>query len=123
MPLKLADLAREAGVHASTVSRVLSGDPKARLSEETRQRIMELAAITGFGPNRLAQALKRRRTNMLSVLVPDVTNPMFAALFRAVEEAANAAGCCLVLCDTDENAERTDQQLNVLGDGQVDGFL
>ncbi len=122
-PVKLRDLARQVGVHPSTVSRVLSGDPTARLSESTRHRIVELARTTGYRPNRLGRSLKMQRTRILGMLIPDITNPFFSVLFRAVEDVAGAAGYNVILCNTDDSAARLDQHLRVLGEGHVDGLL
>lgn len=121
--LKLRDLARQVGVHPSTASRALSGDPRARLSPATRARVLDLAAQTGYRPNRLARSLKKQRTHILGMLIPDVTNPLFASLFRAVEDAAGAAGYSVILCNTDDRDDRFDHHLRTLGEGHVDGLL
>ncbi len=122
-PVRLRDLARRVGVHPSTVSRVLSGDPTARLSEATRRRILDLAYATGYRPNRLARSLKMQRTHILGMLIPDITNPFFSVLFRAVEDAAGGAGYNVILCNTDDTSARLEQHLRVLGEGHVDGLL
>lgn len=119
----LRELASALGVHASTVSRVLNGHRDARLSEATRARILALAAETGYRPNRLARSLKTQRTHLLGVLVPDIANPFFAVLLRAVEDAARGAGCNVILCNTDDEPARCEQHLRVLGEGHVDGLL
>jgi LacI family transcriptional regulator len=121
--MKLNDLAREVGVHPSTVSRVLSGDPSARVASETRARILDLAATTGYRPNRLARSLKLQRTHIIGMLIPDVANPFFSLLFRAVEDEAGAAGYNVILCNTDDSPARFEQHLNSLGEGHVDGLL
>src|SRR5215207_5015440 len=121
--MKLNDLAREVGVHPSTVSRVLSGDPTARVASETRARILDLAAATGYRPNRLARSLKLQRTHILGMLIPDITNPFFSLMFRAVEDEAGAAGYNVILCNTDDSAARFEQHLHSLGEGHVDGLL
>lgn len=121
--LRLRDLARQVGVHPSTASRALSGDPAARLSAATRARVLDLAALTGYRPNRLARSLKKQRTHILGMLIPDITNPLFAALFRAVEDSAGAAGYSVILCNTDDRPDRFDHHLRTLGEGHVDGLL
>ncbi|HYU17716.1 MAG TPA: LacI family DNA-binding transcriptional regulator [Chloroflexota bacterium] len=123
LSIRLRDLARQVGVHPSTVSRVLSGDPTARLSQTTRARILQLAAATGYRPNRLARSLKIQRTQILGMLIPDITNPVFSVLFRAVEDAAGAAGYNVILCNTDDSPARLGQHLRMLGEGHVDGLL
>jgi LacI family transcriptional regulator len=119
----LRDLARQAGVDPSTVSRVLNRDPGVRISEGTRARILAVAAATGYRPNRVARSLKLRRTRIIGMLIPDVTNPLFSALFRAVDDAAGDAGYHVILCNTDDRARRLEEHLDALGEGHVDGLL
>src|SRR4051812_30157278 len=85
-------LADELGVHPSTVSRVLNDDPTVRISDATRAQIVNLATASGYRPNRLARALRMRRTNIVGMVIPDITNPLFASLFRACEAAAASHG-------------------------------
>ncbi|HLH27171.1 MAG TPA: LacI family DNA-binding transcriptional regulator [Chloroflexota bacterium] len=122
-PATLRALARAAGVNPSTVSRVLNRDPSVRISEATRARILDVAAATGYRPNRLARSLKLHRTQIIGMLIPDVTNPHFSALFRAVDDAASAAGYHVILCNTDDSSRRLQQHLDALSEGHVDGLL
>src|SRR5579875_2543419 len=87
MATTLKALARLAGVHPSTVARVLNGDPQQRVSPEVRERIVALARDHGYQPNRLARALRLKRSHVVGTLIPDISNPFFAALFRGIEDA------------------------------------
>jgi LacI family transcriptional regulator len=119
----LRELAREVGVSPSTVSRVLNRDPNVRVSATSRSRILDLAAAKGYRPNRLARSLKLQRTNVIGMLIPDITNPLFSALFRAVDEVASAAGYHVILCNTGDSGVRLQQHLEALSEGHVDGLL
>ena len=119
----LRELAKRAGVNPSTVSRVLNRDPNLRISERSRKRILDLAASMGYRPNRLARSLKLQRTNVVGMLIPDITNPLFSALFRAIDEVAYATGYQVILCNTEDKATRLQQQLEVLSEGHVDGIV
>lgn len=119
----LKDLARRLGVDSSLVSRVLRNDPGVRVSAEKRQQIVALAAALDYRPNRMARALKSRTSHVLALIVPDVTNPFYAVLFRAVESAALARGYTVILCNTDEQTDRFHQLLDIFGDLNVDGWL
>ena len=123
MAVTLGTLARQLGVDPSLVSRVLSGDPKARVSEAKRAQIVALAAASGYRPNRMARSLRTRRTRILAMLTPDITNPFHSLLFRGVEAAARTAGYSVILCNTDDLAERFAQVVEVLAEGHVDGLL
>ncbi len=122
-PVTLRELARRVGVAPSTVSRVLNRDPRVRIAAATRARILAAAAATGYRPNRVARSLKLQRTHIIGMLIPDVTNPVFSALFRAVDDAASAAGYHVIVCNTDDTAHRLEQHLAALSEGHVDGLL
>jgi LacI family transcriptional regulator len=119
----LRSLAEQLGVHPSTVSRVLNEDPSIRISEATRAQILSLAAESGYRPNRLARALRMQRTNLVGFVIPDISNPLFASLFRAAEAAASAQGQHVILCDTDDNAGTLERELRALSEGHVDGVI
>jgi LacI family transcriptional regulator len=122
-PATLRTIAALAGVSPSTVSRVLNRDPNVRISEASRGRILEIASETGYRPNRLARSLKLQRTFVIGMLIPDITNPLFSALFSAVDEFASAAGYHVILCNTADSATRFQEHLDALSDGHVDGLL
>jgi DNA-binding LacI/PurR family transcriptional regulator len=116
----LHDVAREAGVAISTVSRALSRPERVAVS--TSERVQEVARRLGYRPNRIAQALPTGRTGMLAVLLPDITNPHHFGLVRGAEAQARAAGATLVLADTQEGPELEAAHVNRL-ESAVDGFV
>lgn len=123
MAVTLQSIARRVGVDVSLVSRVLRGDPKARISEEKREKILAIARSSHYLPNRMARSLRTRRMRILAMLTPDITNPFHSYLFRAVERTASAAGYDLILCNTDDSAERFKTLVTTLAEGHVDGLL
>jgi LacI family transcriptional regulator len=123
MPVTLKDLAARARVHPSTISRVANNDPDLRIAPATRSRIEALLRETGYQPNGIARGLKLRQTNVLAVVIPDVTNPFFAALFRGVEDAAAPRGFNVLLCNTDGTPERQRSHLQSLEARRVDGVI
>jgi LacI family transcriptional regulator len=123
MAVTLESIARRAGVDVSLVSRVLRGDPKARISDEKREKILSIARASNYLPNRMARSLRTRRMNILAMLTPDITNPFHSFLFRAVERTASAAGFDVILCNTDDSAERFKKLVTTLAEGHVDGLL
>lgn len=116
----LHDVAREAGVAVSTVSRALSNP--GRVSPRTRDRIRAVAQRLDYQPNRIAQALPSGRTQMLALLVPDITNPHHFGLVRGAEAQARAAGYTLVIGDTQESPELESVHAQRLG-SVVDGIV
>src|SRR6202171_563858 len=123
MPITLKELAKEAGVHPSTGSRIVNDDPRLRVSPETRARVRSLLKKTGYRPDGMARGLKLRRSFVLGVLVPDVLNPLFAAIFRGVEDAALEEGYTVILSSTDGNEDREREMLSTLQSRMIDGIV
>lgn len=120
--MNIRDVAAAAGVSAATVSRVLNpaADP---VRPETRQKVIETIERLGYRPNDLARALLHRRTNVVGLVVPDITNPYYPNLVRGAEDAASAAGYRVVLCNTDRDVEKTNAYLDTLVKSRADGIV
>lgn len=119
----LVTIAREVGVDPSLVSRVLRDDPNARISPHKRAQILDVVERTGYRPNRVAKSLRMRQTHILAMLTPDITNPFHSWLFRAVEARANALGYHVILCNTDDDPDRSAKVVSTLCEGHIDGLL
>lgn len=115
------DVAEKAGVSISTVSRVLTGS--APVSPGLRQRVIAAVEELGYRPNALARGLRMRRTAVIGLLIPDISNPFFGQLARVVEEAANKRGYSILLCNSQNSNQRETQYLDLLRQQQVDGVL
>lgn len=103
--VSIDDVAEAAGVHRSTVSRAFSRPDAVRTS--TKEHVLRVAAELGYSMNPLAQALRRGSSNLVPLIVPDITNPFFAELARATTAAAEARGFQLMLCITGGDTEQT----------------
>jgi len=95
------DVAREAGVAPSTVSRAFSRP--GRVNAETAERVRAVAAQLGYRTNPPARALSTGRSSMVALVIPDVTNPVYFDITRGAEDAAAEAGYTLVLADFRES--------------------
>ena len=114
-------MARLAGVSTSTVSHVLNNTRF--VSDDLRERVLAVMQELDFEPNAAARMLTLKRSNTIGLIVSDIRNPFFAALARGVEDVAQECGYTLVLCNSDENAEREMACLKALQTRQVDGIL
>ena len=121
--VSLVTIAKEVGVDPSLVSRVLRADPNARISPQKRAHILEVVERTGYRPNRVAKSLRMRHTHILAMLTPDITNPFHSWLFRAVEARANRSGYNVILCNTDDDPDRSSNVVSTLCEGHIDGVL
>ena len=118
----IRDVAAWAGVDASLVSRVLNDHPKASAGPATRQRIVEAARKLGYHPNVAARSLRTAKTWTLGLLLPNLTNPMYAAIARAAERRAQERGYGLVF-GTHVEGEDEATFARMMQQGRVDGLL
>ena len=119
----LSEVARRAGVSVSVASRVLSGDPAGRASAETRERIRRAALELNYRPNVTGRALRLARTDLIALIVPDVTNALFADLTRGVEDEALARGQLILLGRTEAMEPDESAVDRLLAQGRVDGII
>ncbi|MDP4098769.1 LacI family transcriptional regulator [Paenibacillus sp. P96] len=121
MKATIYDIAREAGVSIATVSQVING--KGKISDKRRAEIMEIMERLNYQPSAIAAALTGKQTYTLGLLVPDISNPYFAELARAVEDRSRQLGYSVVICSTDNKDERVERYLNLLQQKKVDGMM
>ncbi len=117
--LRIREVAERAGVSASTVSRVLNGAAVVRASK--REQVLAVIDELGYRPNRVASNLRRQQVQMIGVVVPDIENPHFTQMVRAVEDTAYLSRYRVLLCNTDEDNAKQREYLGVLADERVTG--
>jgi DNA-binding LacI/PurR family transcriptional regulator len=115
------DVARLAGVSTATVSRALNGT--GQIAPATRATIEAAVEQLGYRPNTIARSLVTKSTQTIALLLPDITNPFYAALVSGIQQTALAQGWTMLLCTTESDAEREELYLRVLRAKQVDGAL
>ncbi|TKI04385.1 LacI family DNA-binding transcriptional regulator [Martelella alba] len=117
----LSDVANLAGLSKATVSRYLNNSIV--LPQSTVQRIEEAIARLDYRANSLARRLSKGGSETIGLVLPDITNPFFAELADAAEEAASEHRYSLVLCITRNNPDKERQFIRWLDTCQVDGLL
>jgi LacI family transcriptional regulator len=117
----ITDVAKLAKVSAMTVSRVLNG--KGYVKEETKQRVLKAMAELNYVPNDLARSLVRQQTQMIALIVPDITNPFYTTVARGVEDTARKNNYQVILCNSDENVEKERAYIEMCVRIRVDGIV
>jgi LacI family transcriptional regulator len=117
----LHDVARAAGVSIATVSATIN--QSAYVSPELQARVHTAIKELGYHPDGIARSLKKRSTQTLGLIISDISNPFFTALVRGIEDAANARGYALILCNTDECLEKERGYIRLLWSRRVDGLI
>lgn len=120
-PPRLRDVAELAGVHPSTVSRVLAGSTDVRARPETLERIRTSARQLGYRPNALARALRMANVGALGLLVPTLRNPVFSAVTRGAYQRAWERNFVVVLAQDGGGDDAVYERL--VQEGRIDGLL
>ncbi|WP_449353754.1 LacI family DNA-binding transcriptional regulator [Streptomyces malaysiensis] len=118
--MTIHDVARAAGVSPATVSRVFNGG---KVTPARALSVQEAAAALGFAPNRVARSLRKQRSSVIALIIPDIENPFFTSLARGVEDAAQRTSLSVVLCNSDEDTEKERRYLEVALGEQMAGVI
>lgn len=121
MRTRLKDVAEALKLSVSTVNAALQNRPD--ISQKTRERVLRKARELGYLPNRVARSLVTQRTQVIGVVVPDLSRSFFTEVVTGIDEAASAAGYHLLLCNTREDPSREDSEIQTLIGSQVDGLI
>ncbi|WP_127572208.1 LacI family DNA-binding transcriptional regulator [Georgenia faecalis] len=117
---RIVDVAELAGVSTATVSRVLNGKTvRPDLDAAVRRAVDEL----GYSPDRTARSLRRRHSDVIALVLPDIENPFFTSLARGVEDVAQEAGLSVVLCNTDDDPVKEQRYLQIVAAENMAGVI
>jgi len=117
----IADVAQRAGVSKTTVSHVISGNRP--VSGQTRSRVESAIAELRYRPDGIARSLRTRRTHVVALIIPDITNPFYPVLSRGLEHALDGRGYRTFICSSDGDTERELDFLAEVCDRRVDGIV
>lgn len=119
--ITIYDIAKEAGVSASTVSRVLTNNANVR--KEKKDKIQNIIDKYDFKPNALAKGLSDTKSKIIGIIAADVRNPYYAEVFVACESAAREAGYTVLLCNSLGMVEQESLHLQMLQQQSVDAII
>ena len=119
--ISMKEIAQLAGVSVATVSRVINEN--GRFSEETRQKVLRVIDEYDYTLNSVAKSLRTQKTDTIGIIVPDISNEYFSRIVLAIERYSFSRGYTLLICNTDENAEKEERYINELKSKNVDGLI
>lgn len=117
----IRDVAHLAGVSVATVSRYLN--QKGYLSEKSKKKIEVAINELSYKPNLIARSLSTKQDNSIGLILPDITNPFFPELARAIEDTCMKKGYSIILCNTDDCIEKETHYLQLLKQKYVAGLI
>ncbi|GHO46582.1 LacI family DNA-binding transcriptional regulator [Ktedonospora formicarum] len=117
------DVARKAGVSQSAVSLVFAGKAEGRVSAQTQREILRVAQELGYRPNTVARMLRLGHTNIIALVIPDVSNPFFAAVLKGAEQAARQQNYAVVLVNIEDDLSWQGVVMDALTAHSIGGFV
>jgi len=117
----IRDVAKLAGVSVSTVSRVLNQN--GYVNKETEQKVVAAISKLNYEPNAMARGLASKKTGTIAIILPDISNPFFPELARAVEDVARTYGYTVFLCNSDDHSDKEKSYIDVLHKKYIDGII
>ena len=117
----MKDIAEIVGVSESTVSRAINN--KAGVGQKTREEILKVAKKHNFQPNRLAQNLAKQETNVIGLLLPDISSLFYSDVARGVQDYATSQGYQVIVCNTDADQKQEMNYINWLQSNKVAGMI
>ncbi len=119
--ITIKDIAKALGISPSTVSRALQDHPD--ISKKTRETVQAYAKANHYKPNAIALSLKKQRTNIIGVIVPDMVHNFFASVLAGIEDAASKKKYTVLLCQSSEQYEKEVECLDTLLASHISGLL
>lgn len=121
MVVTIKDVAKMSGVSISTVSRVINNSKP--VSSDIRDRVLKVIKETGYVPNPVARSLVTKKSNMIGVIVPDISNMFIADLLNGVEDIGRMYDYDIVLCTTYGDPDKELKYINLLKSKQAAGII
>ncbi|SFC93920.1 transcriptional regulator, LacI family [Bacillus sp. OV322] len=114
-------VAKKANVSTATVSRILNNKPG--FSLKTKKRVLEVIEELGYQPNAIARGLINGKTETIGVLMPRLLDMFASRVLEGIDEYVHERGSSVIVCNTDNNRDRTMKYLQFLGEKRVDGII
>ncbi|MFD3258250.1 LacI family DNA-binding transcriptional regulator [Paenibacillus lentus] len=119
--ISIKDVAKHAGVSVATVSRVLNNS--GYVGQDTRIKVEKAIKELNYKPNEVARSLFKKQSSTIGLIVPDIMNPFFPELARAVEDTAIQLGYNVILCNSDGDEKKEQNYLDILQQQYVNGII
>jgi LacI family transcriptional regulator len=122
--LSIKDIAARCNTSITTVSFVLNGraDEK-RISVDLKEKIIKTVEETGYKQNQFARGMRTGKTNIIGLIIEDISNTFFSAVARIIEDDAYKRGYKIIYCSTDDNTEKTKELIKLFVERNLDGYI
>lgn len=121
MAVTIDDIAKKAGVSLATVSRVINHFPS--VSEKSKQKVESAIKELNYIPSAYARGLSRNQSDIIGVIVPEISNPFFSELINGISDVADRHGLNVLLFNTDENVDKEARAMRILQEYRIRGLI
>ncbi len=122
MAITIRDISQAAGVSVASVSKVLNGD-YSKVSQATRDRVLRIADEMDYRPNQMARNLVKRKSTLIGLLIPDISNPYYAEMCRGVTDESVRFGYSALIANTDDIVQREQNEIRTMSEYNVAGVI
>lgn len=119
--MNIKTIAEMCGVSVATISRVINNSGKVK--DETRDKVIKAIEELDYVPNALARSLSRKESDVIGVVVPDISNSFYIELIKGVMEEANSNGLSIVFFNSDKSLEKELKAMKMLREQRIKGML
>ncbi|UCS93355.1 substrate-binding domain-containing protein [Echinicola marina] len=122
--VSISDIAKQLNISTTTISFILNGKAKEkRISDKLVAKVLKKVKEEGYIPNMVAKGLRTGKTNIIGLMVEDISNPFFASIAKKIEEKAHQNGYKIVYCSTENDIKRAKEFLTMFQTLGVDGCI
>lgn len=121
MKVTIKQIGEMAGVSTAAVSKALNGCSD--ISDKTKEKILNICKQVGYTPNEIARSLAKGNSNMIGLLIPDISTPIYSEIYKGMDLQAQKYGYSLFLCDTHRNVELEKKYVQTLMEKRVNGII
>lgn len=123
-PLSIKDIALKAGVSITTVSFILNGKAKEKsISDAVIKKVQKIITESGYKPNQVARSLRTGNTNIIGLIVEDISNSFFSRIARLIEDKAYKRGYKIIYSSTENKIEKAQELINIFKSRKVDAYI
>ena len=121
--VSIKDIAKELGISITTVSFIINGKAKNRISDSVIKRVEDYIKEVGYQPHSTAQSLRTGKSNTIVFMAEDISDPFFSKIAKRMESLAFKNGYKIIYCSTENNKKRANELLDFFGSKGIDAYI
>ncbi|MFA6275571.1 MAG: LacI family DNA-binding transcriptional regulator [Pedobacter sp.] len=122
--LSIKDIALKANVSITTVSFIINGKAKEKsISDAVIKKVQQIIIDSGYKPNQIARSLRTGNSNIIGLIIEDISNSFFSRIARLIEDKAYKKGYKIIYSSTENNVEKAQELINLFKSRKVDAYI